>query len=866
VTESSDKLTLRLSELLEKDPGRTIKQLAEKLEVNETIKFISSLSNKRVEIKLGIRSLAELLLILLIVGVNLAPTIGTESSVKLKPLEIKGPTFAEVNETIKFIVTSKGLPVKGAVVSFAGYQKETDESGVAIFQIDFAGPFKAIARKEGYEVNSTLLWVFPRGNEGFSIRAIMVTETQLTDTIDTYRMAGANFALVKAYYHYDAQGNVYPAIIGENGWMRVSNKIHQDQLAQEISLVKAWGLKVILEAGMQYAPLFENESHGLPPPPNIFSSEEVKQRFLDQMQKEALLLTEFAENQGVDILMPIGLLECPSEEFSVYKKILPELRKKFSGKFAVIGLDMQEICFRGQPIREYDYTGFDYVAPKLVINLYTDSPLEVRNNIRKAFEFGEHLQNKYGVKILPMYVAEYNLFQKYATSYEKFFSQFSDYENAKMWLMDSIFEEASRAKVDGVETFGAWYWGIPFVPHGDWEGIQNRIYWQSKRLFNLIAEHFSHPYNKNRKTALRVLQHTELAMNYITSTFSQPILLNWASNKMDEVIRAYRSGDYSLVNSTSLEIFGFLHNTENPLNISVDGNGNEWRFLDPVYFNPPQASHLFRTKLPPDAIDAMKNLKSVYAVNDFKNLYLMLEFYGSPPKLLPYISIDTSGEWSHQTGKEYLIDLNHKILSMRKYEGLEDIWKPVDIVLSDLEVAQGDVIELKIPLKLIGNPQKVNLIVWYPYHIPPWGDVEISIVDWGTVKEIKLPKAAVFKVTDLTISPTEAEVKQKITITVKVTNVGEQTGSCTINLKVAGVIVGAETVTLAGGESTTVTFELVKEEVGTFDVEVDGQKGVFVVKETTPSPPWELYVTIAIIVIVIGVAIVIYKKMRTTSL
>jgi hypothetical protein len=126
------------------------------------------------------------------------------------------------------------------------------------------------------------------------------------------------------------------------------------------------------------------------------------------------------------------------------------------------------------------------------------------------------------------------------------------------------------------------------------------------------------------------------------------------------------------------------------------------------------------------------------------------------------------------------------------------------------------------------------------------------------VEEVKLPKPAEFTATNLRISPTESEVKQTITISVKVTNVGEQTGSYTIDLKVAGAIVDTKRVTLSGGESTAVTFELVMEEAGLYDIEVAGLKGSFVVKETLPPPLWGLYATIA--AVAIGIATIIWRK------
>jgi uncharacterized protein YfaS (alpha-2-macroglobulin family) len=124
----------------------------------------------------------------------------------------------------------------------------------------------------------------------------------------------------------------------------------------------------------------------------------------------------------------------------------------------------------------------------------------------------------------------------------------------------------------------------------------------------------------------------------------------------------------------------------------------------------------------------------------------------------------------------------------------------------------------------------------------------------------KVLKPAEFKVTDLTINPTEAEVEQTVTIRVKVTNVGEQNGSYTVDLKVNDITLDTRTVALEGGESMVVTFKLVGEKAGTFNVEVSGLKSAFTIKE--PSLPWELYTTMTIAVALIILATLLYRRKR----
>jgi parallel beta-helix repeat protein len=133
----------------------------------------------------------------------------------------------------------------------------------------------------------------------------------------------------------------------------------------------------------------------------------------------------------------------------------------------------------------------------------------------------------------------------------------------------------------------------------------------------------------------------------------------------------------------------------------------------------------------------------------------------------------------------------------------------------------------------------------------PWLDAPIGM------------RAPAFKVSDLLISPTEVEVGETVSISVNVINAGDISGTFTIILKVNGSVEATRDVTLAGGESVVVTFELSKDAPGTYEIEVDGLRGTFSVKEM-PPPPWELYATIAAVAIVaIGIAIITYRKKRT---
>ncbi|MCW4022063.1 MAG: hypothetical protein NWF02_02730, partial [Candidatus Bathyarchaeota archaeon] len=111
---------------------------------------------------------------------------------------------------------------------------------------------------------------------------------------------------------------------------------------------------------------------------------------------------------------------------------------------------------------------------------------------------------------------------------------------------------------------------------------------------------------------------------------------------------------------------------------------------------------------------------------------------------------------------------------------------------------------------------------------------------------------------DLSISPDQVKPDEVVTVSTKVTNTGEQTGSYTVEFKVNGLVEATETVTLSPDESTNVQFTTSKTEEGTYTVDVNGLTGTFTVKAPSPVFPW----TIVVVVIVVAVAAVLILYFR----
>jgi len=116
------------------------------------------------------------------------------------------------------------------------------------------------------------------------------------------------------------------------------------------------------------------------------------------------------------------------------------------------------------------------------------------------------------------------------------------------------------------------------------------------------------------------------------------------------------------------------------------------------------------------------------------------------------------------------------------------------------------------------------------------------------------PKPAAFTTSALTISPFEVDIGERVTISTLVANTGDLAGSYEVTLKIDNIVVATEDVTLAGGASQKVTFTIAKDVAGTYQVEVDGQRGEFTVVKPVPPPPFPWW-WIVVGVVVVGLLV-----------
>ena len=156
------------------------------------------------------------------------------------------------------------------------------------------------------------------------------------------------------------------------------------------------------------------------------------------------------------------------------------------------------------------------------------------------------------------------------------------------------------------------------------------------------------------------------------------------------------------------------------------------------------------------------------------------------------------------------------------------------------------------------------------YFLPRAGTYQVSVGDLTEIFDVRAPlEPAEFEFSNLEITPKEVELGMNVTISVEVTNVGEEMGGCTVELKLDGEVVDSVEIPPFGGvppdyDQVTATqfFELMRGE-GTHEAEVEGLTGSFTVnpepsfRDKIPGFPYE-----SIIIGLTAVIVIIWRARK----
>ena len=127
-------------------------------------------------------------------------------------------------------------------------------------------------------------------------------------------------------------------------------------------------------------------------------------------------------------------------------------------------------------------------------------------------------------------------------------------------------------------------------------------------------------------------------------------------------------------------------------------------------------------------------------------------------------------------------------------------------------------------------------------------------------------RPASFSVTELSITPAEVYIGENININALITNTGDLTGDYELSLKLDDEIVETKKVTLAGGDSETVSFSVTPNTAGEHNAGIEDLMAIFSVKE--PKAPAAFTISelkIALTEIYLGDFVTIYVLVSNTG-
>ena len=117
---------------------------------------------------------------------------------------------------------------------------------------------------------------------------------------------------------------------------------------------------------------------------------------------------------------------------------------------------------------------------------------------------------------------------------------------------------------------------------------------------------------------------------------------------------------------------------------------------------------------------------------------------------------------------------------------------------------------------------------------PIWSSSSKEVNGVYTVEHTSTP--AKFEVSNLAIAPERVDIGDIVKITVDVANVGEVEGTHDVELHFDGRAEDSKMVTLSGGETKSVAFNIAEDYAGSYSVEVDGLSGTFEVLSPVSTP------------------------------
>ncbi|MBW6471177.1 MAG: S-layer protein, partial [Methanosarcinaceae archaeon] len=165
----------------------------------------------------------------------------------------------------------------------------------------------------------------------------------------------------------------------------------------------------------------------------------------------------------------------------------------------------------------------------------------------------------------------------------------------------------------------------------------------------------------------------------------------------------------------------------------------------------------------------------------------------------------------------------------------DTVYEGNQLMISTIKAISGEAIDgvdVSFDGKSLGTTS-LNGTVFYTVKDPGMHKLtatKIGLLDAELNIEV-LALEAKFEFSNLVISPLEVKKGKDVTITFDAINTGTAAGNYNVDLMINGNLAESRQITLGIGDSTTIEFEISKDEPGTYLVEVNGLSGTFEVLE-----------------------------------
>jgi hypothetical protein len=414
-------------------------------------------------------------------------TIRETTTPPLPTLKITSSSIiGEVGDNVTFIVTSEGMPVRGAIVKVDKYAGFTDSEGKVSLRFEETGAYKVLASKQGYQEAYTFVQIYPKGNEEIKIRGLRWPNpySLKTATLHEMRMAGANYVAFKVNYFVEDNGSLTPMLYTWWDSPRCTTDDLKKLAERWIQDAHNYGLNVMIVIWLWWP---EKTDFTEWVTPN-------KSRFLQEYEKIILEWAEFAQQHKVgmftweasrvnDILGWRG-----SSEW--HQSILPKIREKFKGEVVLGFQDLKQYFINGQNPPDFNYTGYDYIG----IDLWNDANFpttleEMSPIIEKALEYCDQVRKSYNVKIIFTWLQIYRIFKGYEDEPER-----GKLEFFEMAMNKSI------GRVDGMFING---WDYRISSQYNLDAEHMLFVWQGRHIYDLIKKYYSRQYIVPEKTRVK---------------------------------------------------------------------------------------------------------------------------------------------------------------------------------------------------------------------------------------------------------------------------------------------------------------------------------------------------------------------------